>query len=60
MKKDKYECYNKIFEQIDCIENKITGIQKKLSTLKDIINNRKKNAKQNFSVPSKKERTKDG
>ena len=60
MKKDKSECYNKIFERIDSIENTITGIQKKLLTLKNILNNRKKNVQQNCDVSNSKEATNNG
>jgi hypothetical protein len=60
MKNNKSECYNKIFERIDSIENTITGIQKKLSIIKNILNNRKKNVQQNCNVSNSKETTNNG
>jgi|1_EtaG_2_1085319.scaffolds.fasta_scaffold42806_2 regulator of replication initiation timing len=38
MKRDRGECYNKIFNQIDSIETKIKNIKENLSALKKIFN----------------------
>ena len=38
MKKDENECYNKLFEKISSIENRIKAIKENLSVLKNIFN----------------------
>jgi|ETNvirnome_2_130_1030620.scaffolds.fasta_scaffold11933_3 uncharacterized protein YdcH (DUF465 family) len=60
MKKENNECYNRIFERINSIEDKINHIKKNLSTLKNIFNNRKGNVQQNYNVSNSKETAKDG
>ena len=62
MKKDENECYNKLFEKISSIENRIKAIKENLSVLKNIFSDtpqRKEDAQQNCTMLNSEENTND-